>query len=627
MAGFININGAWKSVADYFINISGTFKSVTDGWININGTWKRFFTSALKTSSQATISQATNATTKLITLTGTTYYWSPGPPSLSYKFQKSTDQISWTNISTGTATNPAFGSSNSYTYALAQGDLTKNSLNYYRFVIEATYGLSTGSSTSTSTSVQSPTDTTLTEGTAGTNNVNLSWTSSTGAGRYLVYYKDSTAVSYTFFSGTASTSIDVTGLASSTTYNFKVIPVTGTTDANPGYYGNDSNVVTKATTAAVAPGSFSISSVTKGFPVTSSQGAYRVVTINWGSSTDSTGYEYQIESSSDNSTWAVATAPVSNTLMTYANNSTTSTSANPQVNYAKYYRAYVRAYNAGATKTTASNNPISASGTDPGDPSAITASSITQSSVSINYTNGTAGSNTLLGVQYKLGTAGSWSATQTSKPFSISGLTASTSYTVYLRSVNEDGLVSAGSANKAFTTSSATWYCRTKYYNTQIADDTYTTTVDDSIEVCGNYKTVCSTVSTPTGSRPAACTCTASCGSYGLWSDWSAWGICYGGSQDRTRTRSRTCTNADCSTYTDTETQTESQTCTVAGCPGTLSYTYQSFSVPDNPICFGGTTECDSGSGGPITYSSFTTSCGSGFVSAASNYYAWTCCG
>ena len=135
---FINVNGTWKSISDIFLNVSGTWKRIVDGFINVAGTWKRFLSSALSIAQQVTISQSTNATTFLTTLTGTNYYWSPGPPVLTYKFQRSTNGgTTWSDLDSDFIVNPAFGSSNTKTYSLASSGPTlgvlPNVLNYYRF--------------------------------------------------------------------------------------------------------------------------------------------------------------------------------------------------------------------------------------------------------------------------------------------------------------------------------------------------------------------------------------------------------------------------------------------------------------------------------------------------------------
>lgn len=247
---YIKIPSGWKQINEMYIKISNGWKKVNEGYIKTSSGWKKFWSGGtLKIQSNVTISQSVSPTTSLITLVGTNYYWSPGPPSLTYKFQKSTDNSTWTDISgaSGTATNPAYGSSNTYNYNLTATNITKGVINYYRFIVNATYGSQNASSTSTATSFQSPTNITLTKGTVGTSTFDLSWTSSTGASRYYVY-KSTDGSTYSLYTGTTATSITVSGLSSGTLYYFYVTPVTGPDNINPGYYGNDSNVVSGTTT-------------------------------------------------------------------------------------------------------------------------------------------------------------------------------------------------------------------------------------------------------------------------------------------------------------------------------------------------------------------------------------------
>ena len=204
---YIKNSGSWKQINEIYIKVSGTWKKVNEGYIKVAGAWKKFWSGGtLQIQSQVTISKTVSPTTSLITLTGTNYYWSPGPPSLTYKFQKSTDNSNWTDISgaSGTATNPSYGSSNTYTYNLTATNITKNSMNYYRFVVNATYGSQSASSTSSSVSFQSPTNITLSKGTITTSSFGLSWTASTGASRYYVY-KSTNGSTYSFETGTTST--------------------------------------------------------------------------------------------------------------------------------------------------------------------------------------------------------------------------------------------------------------------------------------------------------------------------------------------------------------------------------------------------------------------------------------
>jgi uncharacterized repeat protein (TIGR02543 family) len=100
-------------------------------------------------------------------------------------------------------------------------------------------------SESSTVSVQGPTNISLATTTLGGSSVGLSWTASTGAGAYLVYYStdNSTYILHsTVLAGT--TTATVSGLSGTgTLYYFKVLPITGTSNTYKGYSGNFSNTV------------------------------------------------------------------------------------------------------------------------------------------------------------------------------------------------------------------------------------------------------------------------------------------------------------------------------------------------------------------------------------------------
>jgi hypothetical protein len=245
---FINVNGTWKNITGMFVNVSGTWKRISDGFLNVAGTWKRFFSSALSIAQQVTISQSTNGTTFLTTLTGTNYYWSPGPPVLTYKFQRSVDSgVTWSDLDSGSIVNPTFGSSNTKTYSLASSGPTlgvlPNVLNYYRFRVDATYGSLSSSSISSSTTIQGPTNTTISLSSPTFASIQLSWTASTGASRYLVY-KSTDNITFSQYASVTSTSLSgISDLAGGSTYYFYVVPITGGSFTYPGYLGNNSNTL------------------------------------------------------------------------------------------------------------------------------------------------------------------------------------------------------------------------------------------------------------------------------------------------------------------------------------------------------------------------------------------------
>jgi hypothetical protein len=290
---FSNISSVWKQSTSAFavINVGGTptWKAIISGFANIGGTWKEIYGSAITSSSQATISQSKNATTDIITLTGTNYSWTgPGPRVLTYKFQKSTDNSTWSDLTTyASITEPAAGSSNTKTYVLTQADIVANTTNYYRFTVHATYGSIIGDSTSTSTSVEAPrniTDLAASAVSGSTSSIDLSWTAPTGAGRIQVQYKRAVDTGWSTFGGVTgtSTSVRVTGLSTNTSYNFKLIPWTGSTGSTAGtytgYYGNDSNNVTKSTNDVYKQGTGQINRVT--LPSNFSSGTTMYISTN-----------------------------------------------------------------------------------------------------------------------------------------------------------------------------------------------------------------------------------------------------------------------------------------------------------------------------------------------------------
>ena len=277
---FVNIGGTWRRVTDAFINIGGTWRRVGQAFVNISGTWRSFWSGGtLSPQFSVTISQATNATTGLVTLTGTNYYWSPGPPSLTYRFQW-WNGTSWSDISTNTAINPSFGSSTSYTQLLQSTGpsiyVQPNQLNRFRFKVDATYGTQSATSISPETTVQGPTNVTLTAGTAAVTSVPLSWSASTGANRYMIYYSTDNSI-FSLYAGTNSLSATVSGLTSNTLYYFKVIPITGTTNST-GYFGSYSNTVTATTLADLANTAIPTISgtVKEGQTVSGSNGSWNV---------------------------------------------------------------------------------------------------------------------------------------------------------------------------------------------------------------------------------------------------------------------------------------------------------------------------------------------------------------
>lgn len=145
-------SSTWKKVTTLFLASSGVWKNVTSAWVASAGVWKKVFPGSLTPSIASTVTISRNNATYPSTLTGTNFYWTDST-SLTYVFQKSSDNSSWSNIGSPTSiANPSSGSSNTVTYALTLSDFPAFT-SYYRFAVTAVNSTYSTSFTSTSGSV------------------------------------------------------------------------------------------------------------------------------------------------------------------------------------------------------------------------------------------------------------------------------------------------------------------------------------------------------------------------------------------------------------------------------------------------------------------------------------------
>ena len=165
MPAFINASNVWRSVASLYIKTStgGPFsngwRTVTDGYVKVGTTggpfsngWRRIFSSVLTPSIAFPVEISRNNATYPSTLTGTNYNWT-NSTSLTYVFQKSSDNVNFTDIgSPASISNPSVGSSNTVTYALTLSDFPAFT-SYFRFVVTGFNSTYSTSFTSTSGSV------------------------------------------------------------------------------------------------------------------------------------------------------------------------------------------------------------------------------------------------------------------------------------------------------------------------------------------------------------------------------------------------------------------------------------------------------------------------------------------
>lgn len=144
----------WSSVSEIRVKTGiNTWSDVIRGRVQTAlNVWSDFFTATITPTIASTVTISRNNATYPSTLTGTNFYWT-NSTSLTYVFQKSSDNSSWSNIGSATSiANPSSGSSNTVTYALTLADMPAFT-SYYRFVVTALNSTYSTSATSTSTSV------------------------------------------------------------------------------------------------------------------------------------------------------------------------------------------------------------------------------------------------------------------------------------------------------------------------------------------------------------------------------------------------------------------------------------------------------------------------------------------
>ena len=250
---YIKTNSGWNPISQIWIKLAAGWKSVSQGWIYVAGNWRQFFPGGLTPviAAQVTIAKSGSGT---VTLTGTNRRWTNFASGVYY-FNSSTDDSNWGQMVTGSITNPSVGGTNTKTYVLTQSNVTANTTNYYQFAVAVTSSTPiTATSTSTSVTVEGTRNITdLSSSSVATTSVILSWTASQYAGSQVVQYKQSSSGSWIDHSTQtgAATSVYIVGLLGGTSYDFRILPYTGTSAT--GYYGNYSNTYTVSTTALKPP--------------------------------------------------------------------------------------------------------------------------------------------------------------------------------------------------------------------------------------------------------------------------------------------------------------------------------------------------------------------------------------
>jgi hypothetical protein len=267
-------------------------------------------------------------------------------------------------------------------------------------------------------------------GTAGNGTVNLAWTAPTDPGQssisdYLVQYSSDGGSTWSgpVDMGSTDTSGTVSGLSNGTAYLFQVAAVNS---IGTGAYSSSSAPITPLG----APSAPSIALVTP------QDGALGLSLTAPSSGAPVTGYDYRVNGGG------------------WVNVPSTSTSiVIPGLLNGTSYTVEARAESAVGPGATSSPN----SGTPQAVPGAPTISSlgVGNGSLSVGFTTGFTGGGAITSYQYSLDAGATWqTASGTTSPISITGLSAGVGYSVMLRAVNSVG-PGAASAPASATTPAA----------------------------------------------------------------------------------------------------------------------------------------------------------------------------
>jgi titin len=346
-------------------------------------------------------------------------YFSPGDdggnPITSYQY--STDGgATWQTRTVGSTSSPIVIStlSTNGTSALTNGTT-------YNVQIRAinSAGAGNASLTTTATPVTVPTAPLSVVATPGNASITLNWTAPASNGGTAItdyeveYSTNGGSTWFSFINGTSTaTSASVTSLTNGTSYTFRVSAV-----------NNVGMGVASVWSTSVAPRT--VPSVPTNLAITAGAGS---IDVSWSSASNggSTITDYVVEYSTNGSSWTTFNDGLS---------TATSTTITGLTNGTPYY-VRVNAENAAGSSTAVVSGSTATPKTTPSAPS-ISSIAAGNQSLSVAFTAGATGGSTITGYQYSISGGSTWTtASGTSSPITISGLTNGTSYQVALRAVN-----------------------------------------------------------------------------------------------------------------------------------------------------------------------------------------------
>jgi transposase-like protein len=369
-------------------NIVGLASSTLFDWsvrANRSGTNGKYTQAQFTTAINCTA--PTGLTSSNITSSSATVSWAAVSGATNYIVEyKLITATTWTILTTSTTSTSA--------------NITGlTGLRIYNWRVRATCSGSNGAYTQASFTTAFCTPTNLISSNITSSSATVSWAAVGGATNYRIEYKLNTATTWTVLTtSTTSTSANITGLASSTLYNWRI-------RANcSGINGNYTQAqFTTAINCAAPSGLDTIS-------ITSSS-----ATVTWAAVSGATNYSVEYKSDTT-TTWMVLTT------------STTSTSANiTGLTSSTLYYWRVRANCSGSNGDFTQGQFTTA--LHCAAPTGLTSSNITSSSATVSWAAVNGATN--YSVEYKLNTATTWTVLASSTPSTSANITGLASSTLY----------------------------------------------------------------------------------------------------------------------------------------------------------------------------------------------------
>jgi len=276
---------------------------------------------------------------------------------------------------------------------------------------------------SSSTSCGTPTSLTATAITQ--TGATLNWAAVSGATSYNVQWKTASASTWNTISGITAATYNLSGLAASTSYNFKV---QANCNGTLGSYSTASTFTTSATASCGTPGGLTATSITQ-----------TAATLSWTAVGGSTSYNIQWKAASA-STWTTVSSITATTYNLSGLAAATSYNFKVQANC----NGTLSSYSATSTFTTAAAPSC-------GVPSGLNATSITQSGATLNWA--AVSGAVSYSLQWKLASASVWTTVNNiaAVSYNLSGLASAVSYNFQVRATCSTA-TSAYSTAATFTT-------------------------------------------------------------------------------------------------------------------------------------------------------------------------------